>query len=462
MSTATETLDRTPDTGTCASGAQASTLVAALLGFFVVTLDAVIVNVALPAVRSDLGGGVGGLQWVVDGYTVAFAALLLSAGALTDRVGAKTAFATGLTLFGLASIACGLTPTIGALLVFRALQGASAAALMPASMALVGHAFPEPRARARAVAIWAMGGAIASSTAPVLGGALTLVSWRLIFLVNVPVVLAALYLLRTTPASPRHTHPFDLPGQVTGVVAMVALTFAVIEAGSAGLADPVVLVAAAVALLSGAAFVRAETHSAHPMVPLQLVRSHAVLTPVVVGFAFMVGYYGLPFVESLFLQQQRGLTALETGLVFLPMMLIGLFITPYAPRIADRIGRRALVVTGLLLMTLGLVALAAAPTNAPLVVIAALMALVGLAGPTVAPAITAVLLNGVDPHQSGTASGVLNTSRQVGGALAVAIFGSLLSGPAGFHTGMVISLLIAAAVALIAAAVAGLRLPTTH
>ena len=152
-------------------------LAAALLGFFVITLDAVVVNVALPAIRNELGGGMTGLQWVLDGYTLMFAALLLSAGSLSDRLGARRAFGAGLALFVAASVACGLAPSLGALVVARFVQGAAAAVMMPSSMALIGQAYPDPTRRARAVAIWAMGGAIASSSGPVLGGFLTLINW---------------------------------------------------------------------------------------------------------------------------------------------------------------------------------------------------------------------------------------------------------------------------------------------
>lgn len=176
-----------------------STLIAALLGFFTITLDAVVVNVTLPTIRHDLGGGVAGLQWVVDGYTLMFAALLLTAGSLADRLGAKRAFGGGMVLFVLASVACGLAPTLGLLVAARFIQGAAAAAMMPASMALIRQAYHEQRARARAVGIWAMGGAVASSSGPVLGGVLTLIDWRLIFFINVPVGMVALLLLARTP-----------------------------------------------------------------------------------------------------------------------------------------------------------------------------------------------------------------------------------------------------------------------
>ncbi len=412
-----------------------------------------VVNIALPSIRHDLGGGITGLQWVVDGYTLMFAALLLSAGSLSDRVGARRAFGTGLAVFASASASCGLAPNLGALVAARLVQGSAAAVMMPASMALIGHAYPDSRRRARAVAIWAMGGAVASSSGPVLGGLLTLLSWRWIFFINVPVGAAALLLLARTPRSPHRRVPFDWAGQVTAVLAMGGLTYGAIEAGAAGFGATPVIAAFGVAAVALASFLAAQARGSHPMMPLDLFRSRTVTVAVAVGFAFIVGYYGLPFVISLYLQQQRGLSALATGTAFLPMMLIGAALTPFSARLAERIGARALVSTGLALMTAGLVFLALASASAPVWAVAALMVLVGLAGPLVMPPVTAVLLGAVPSHRAGVTSGVFNTSRQVGGVLAVAVFGALLAQPGGFLIGMRTSLLIAAAVALTATAV---------
>src|SRR5438270_8189965 len=252
------------------------TLAAALLGFFVITLDAVVVNVALPSMRRDLGGGIAGLQWVVDGYTLMFAALLLSAGALSDRLGARRAFGTGITLFVIASAACGLAPSLGALVVARFVQGAAAAVMMPSSMALIGQAYPDPVKRARAVAVWAMGGALASSAGPVLGGLLTLVTWRMIFCINLPVGAVALLLLARTKRSPQRTVPFDWVGQVTAVLAMGGLTYGAIEAGADGFTAPRVVAAFVTAVAALSAFLIAQARGAHPMVPLDLFRSRTV------------------------------------------------------------------------------------------------------------------------------------------------------------------------------------------
>ena len=434
------------------------TLVTAVLGFFVITLDAVVVNVALPSIRGELGGGITGLQWVVDGYTLLFAALLLTAGALSDRIGARRAFTAGLSLFVAASVACGLAPTLATLVAARFAQGAAAAVLMPSSMALIGQAYADPTQRARAVAVWAMGGAVASTSGPILGGLLTSVSWRLIFAINLPVGAAALALLTRTERSPHHRVPFDWAGQLAAVLAMGGLTYGAIEAGADGLTEPVV-VAFAVAVLALAAFVAAQARGAHPMVPLELFRSRNLSVAVAVGFAFIVGYYGLPFVMSLYLQQLRGLSSLATGLVFLPMMVVGALLTPFSARLAERLGARRLIGGGLVLMTAGLAILAVAPASTPVWLLAAFMVLVGLAGPLVSPPVTAVLLNSVPGHQAGTASGVFNTSRQVGGALAVAVFGALLTQPATFLAGLRTSLLLAAGVALAAAATSRLLQP---
>jgi EmrB/QacA subfamily drug resistance transporter len=437
-------------------------LAAAVLGFFIVTFDAVVVNVALPSIRDDLGGGISGLQSVVDGYTLMFAALLLAAGAFSDRRGARRAFIIGVVGFVAASAGCGLAPGLGTLIVARFVQGSAAAVMMPASMALIGQTYPDPTRRARAVAIWAMGGAIASSSGPVLGGLLTVVSWRLIFLINIPVGIVAVALAARTQPSPRKAVPFDGVGFATGVVAMGGLTFGAIEAGERGFTAPIVLAAFIVAGIAGAAFVVRQRRAAHPMVPLELFRRRNVTVSVAVGFAFVVGYYGLPFVMSLYLQQAHGLSAFQTGLVFLPMMMSGAALTPLSARIAERFGARRVIVTGLALMAAGLVVLAAATVTADPAMVAVLMLPVGLAGPLVMPPITALLLNSVPDGVAGTASGVFNTSRQLGGALAIAVFGALLAQPAGLAHGVRVSLVIAAAVATIAAATSRLlTAPTT-
>lgn len=387
------------------------------------------VNVALPTLGRDLRAGVDGLQWVVDGYTLMFGALLLSAGALADRIGARRAFGIGLGVFVLASMACGWAPTLAMLVAARLAQGAGAAVMMPASMALIRQAYPEPA----------------------IGGWLVSLDWRWIFFVNLPVGLLTLAFLARTPPSPRRPAPFDAVGQATAVIAMGALVYGAIEAGAQGPGAAPVWSAFVLAAVALAVFVGSQRRGAHPMVPAGLLRPRNARIAMAVGFTFMVGYFGLPFVASLYLQQQRGLSAAATGVAFLPMMLTGLVLTPFSARLVARFGARAMIVTGLATMALGLAAVAALPDSAPVPAMAALMALVGLGGPFVAPPVAAVLLSSVPGELAGTASGVFNTSRQLGGALAVAVFGTLLAQAPSFMAGMRASLALAAAISLWAA-----------
>ncbi len=453
MSTLTRTTADRPVPG----GRPATALAAALLGFFAITLDALVVNVALPGIRTDLGGGMTGLQWVIDGYTLMFAALLLPAGSLADRIGSRTAFGIGLAVFVLASAACGLAPSLPVLIIARLVQGAGAAAMMPSSLALIREAYTDPVRRGRAVALWSTGGAVASATGPVIGGAATLVSWRLIFFVNVPAGAAALALLARTARSPRRPMPFDLIGQISATAAMGALTFAAIEAGDAGPAAPPVLAALTIASLSAVVFLAAQARVAHPMIPLDLLRDRTVAICAAAGAAFTFGFYGTVFLFSLYLQQERGLTPLETGLVFVPTTVVLALLNSVAARAVERVGPRAVIACGLFLITGGLLALAAATATAPTWALAVLLLPVGLGGPLSMPPATALLISSVPAHQTGVAGGMFNTSRQLGGALSIAIFGALIADHHHFLPGLRTSLVLAA-LATSAAALAALSL----
>ena len=419
-------------------------LAVALLGFFVITLDALVVNVALPAISRDLGGGMTGLLWVVDGYTLTFAALLLFAGTLADRIGARRAYGAGLATFVAASAACALAPGLGVLVAARLAQGAGAAVMLPASLALIREVYPDAVQRTRAIAVWAIGGAVASAAGPVVGGALSLLSWRLIFLINLPVGMVALCLLARLPRSPRRAVPFDWAGQVAAVVGMGALTYGLIEGGGAGFGAPRVLSVLAVAVAALAAFLLAQARGAHPMVPLGLFRSRPVAVSLLVGFAFVVGFYGLVFLLSLYFQEVRGLSPLATGLAFLPMTALAAFVSPVAARLAERFGPRVPIAAGQFLMAAGLLSLRGAAAGAPIALVSLLTIPVGLGAALAIPTVTALLVDSVPAERAGTASGVLNTCRQLGGALAVAVFGALVAHRESFLDGLRVSLLIAA------------------
>jgi DHA2 family methylenomycin A resistance protein-like MFS transporter len=432
---------------------------AAVLGMFVVTLDALIVNVALPTIGRELGGGGSGQQWVLDGYTLMFAALLLSTGSLSDRIGARRAFTIGLSVFVAASALCGLAPSLPVLVAARFVQGGGAAVMLPATLALIREAFPDAAERSRAIAVWAVGGAVASAAGPVLGGLLCLASWRLIFFVNLPVGLVTLALLSRTARSPRRPGPFDWTGQAGAVLAMAGLTYAVIEGGATGFDRPTVIAALAVAAAALTVFVTAQARGTHPMVPPALFRQRAVLVSLAGGFAFCVAFYGLVYLLSLYYQEVRGLSAFGAGLAFLPMTGLVAGVNLLAPKVAVRFGLRTTLAGGLACMAAGLVALAAAPGGTPVAVMAALMIPVGLGGAMAVPSLTALLLQSVPAAQAGVASGVLNAFRQVGGALAVAVYGIVIAGHGGFLHGMRTCLLISAAVVAVTCAGALARRP---
>ncbi|WP_273944669.1 MFS transporter [Kutzneria chonburiensis] len=282
-------------------------LVSLCLGFFMIPLDATVVTTALPAIGRDRGR-----QWVLDGYTLVFACLLLSAGSLGDRLGARRVFLCGLGLFVLASMVCGLATTLGLLNAARVVQGLAAALVLPTSLALINASYPERAARARAIGVWGGMGGIAAGLGPVLGGVLTgWIGWPVIFFLNVTVGVAAIVLtLRHVVApSARARVGLDLPGQVLSVLAVGGLAFGLIEG---------VVWAYAVAALGGVGFVLVEQRRRHPMLPLSLFRSKEFTGSVLVGAAINTGFYGELFLLSLYFQHIRLLTPALAGLALLP------------------------------------------------------------------------------------------------------------------------------------------------
>ncbi|MET8684288.1 MFS transporter [Streptomyces sp. NPDC004732] len=441
-------------------------LVAALLGFTVITIDVTAVNIALPDIRAGLHGGMAGLQWVVDAYTLMFAALMLSAGALADRAGARRAYVLGVGLFTVASLACALAPGIGTLIAARVAQGAGAAVVMPASLALIRQAYDDPRRRARAIALWTVGGSVSVAVGPVLGGVLTeAAGWRSVFLLNLPVGAVILFLLARVARSPRRPAPLDLAGQATAVLALAGLAFAVIEGGHLGWTSVPVLAAFAVALAAGAAFHRAEKRHSAPMVPLALLRQRQVGVALAVGFAVNAGFYGVTFLLGLYYQQLRGMSGVEAGLMFVPLAAIITSTNLISPRAAERLGRRTVIVLGQAILALAMFALVPLGADTPLWLVLVLLVPTGLGGAFAVPALTAQLLDSVPGERAGTASGLLNSLRQTGGAMSVALFGALLAGGgeggdggaasgfslSGMHTGLVVAGLTLCATTALAA-----------
>ncbi|MBF9073690.1 MFS transporter [Streptacidiphilus fuscans] len=430
-------------------------LVASLLGFTVITIDVSAVNIALPAIRDSLNGGMAGLQWVVDAYTLMFAALMLSAGALADRAGARRAYAWGVAFFTAASLGCALAPGIGVLVAARVAQGGAAAVVMPASLALIRQSYEDARARARAIALWTVGGSVAMAAGPVLGGLLTdSAGWRSVFLLNLPVGVVILALLTRVPRSPRRPAALDVGGQISAVLALAGLAFAVIEGGHLGWTSWPVLTAAVLAVASGVAFRVVEGRHRQPMVPLGLLRSPQVSVPLAVGFALNAAFYGGIFLLGLYYQQLRGMSGVAAGLMFVPMSAVVTATNLVSPRLAERVGRRRVIVVGQLVFASAMLAMLPLAAHTPVWLVLVLLLPLSIGGALTVPALTALLMDSVPKERAGTASGLLNSLRQTGGALAVALFGTLLSGPDGAFSlpGMRLGL-VAVAVLLLATTV---------
>jgi DHA2 family methylenomycin A resistance protein-like MFS transporter len=428
------------------------------LGYGVVQLDVTIVNTALDAMGKTLGGGVAELQWVVSAYTIAFAAFILTAGALGDRIGAKRIFMAGFAIFTAASLACALSPNAIVLIAARLVQGLAAAILVPNSLALLNHAYPDDRARGRAVAVWAAGASLALTAGPFVGGALiTLVGWRAIFLVNLPIGLAGLWLswryaAETTRARSRE---IDLPGQLAAIGALGALAGAIIEAGALGWGHPAVIAAFVTSAILAALFVWREGRTAQPMLPLSLFSHRLFTLTTIVGLLVNVAIYGLIFVLSLYFQRINGLSAWWTGLAFVPMMGAVLPVNLLAPRLAERIGACPTIVIGACISALGCLGLVWVEAGTSYwTILAQMIAISGGLGLLVPP-LTSTLLGSVEKARSGIAAGVLNATRQTGSVLGVALFGSLVASDDAFVTGLHQSLIISAAVLLLAASMIG-------
>lgn len=425
-------------------------LIVASLGFFLITLDVLIINVALTQLEAELGGGTVGQQWVIDGYTLCFAAFLLLAGNLSERWGARRTYTIGVVLFAVTSLACGFAPSIGTLIAARCGQGLAAALMLPASMALIREQFPDAAARARALGVWAVGGAVAAAAGPLLGGILTTIDWRWVFHVNVPVCLGMLAFLVAVGSSPRRVAPFDWYGQALSLIGLTALVYGLIHGGEAGFADPVALASLFVAVAALVAFVLVEGRRAHPMIPLELFRPLDFRIALTAGFAYLVAWYGTVFLASLYLQQHLGLAPLWAGLAFLPSALLSIPGNLVSGPLTNRFDARTPVLIGFGSILVGLAGLIlTAPLGSPWLT-AVFIIPVGAGGSVSMPAATSLVLAAVPADRAGTASAVFNTFRQVGGALAIAVFGSLIARPGGFLAGMQLSFAVTAAVVLIA------------
>ena len=406
-------------------------LAAICFGFLAITIDTTAVNVALGPIVADLGGSLAGAQWIVSGYTLVFATFLLSGGAWADRIGSRNAFLIGLALFGLASAACAAAPSMEALIAARAAQGLGAALLMPCSLALIVHTFPAGPERRGALAAWGGISGLGLSVGPVLGGALIDgAGWRFIFLVNLPVaVLSALGVVAYVTETARHRHPFDLPGQVLVVAALGCLSGGFILAGEIGwdAAGTIGLLVAGVA--ATLALVRVECLMPLPMIPPELFRNLRFRSLVGVAGIYNFGFYGYLFCLSLVLHEQLGLSPFDTGLAILPLSSVIGVIAFSSGRIIARLGEWRAVLTGLGFGALGAAVMAVFGGDSVTGTILCTLPFAGNAATM--QAMTALTMEGAPRERIGLASGVQNAARQAGGALGVALLGTLLAAGTG-------------------------------
>ncbi|MEA2744840.1 MAG: transporter, family, methylenomycin resistance protein [Acetobacteraceae bacterium] len=402
------------------------TVFATSLAFVLVQLDVSIINIALADMGARLHTGRLGLQWVVDAYALAFASLLLSTGALGDRIGHRRMFILGFSLFIAASALCGLAPDIATLIAARVLQGAGAAALMPSSLALLSRACGDDAGlRAWGVGWWTAAGTVGLAAGPLLGGVLVdLLGWRSIFLVNVPIGLAGIWLAcRFVAASPGITARTDWIGQILALVALLSLTASVIEAHAFGWSSLPIRAGLIMAIVSLAALVTQERRHRHPMLPLVFFRQRTFIGATLVGFVLNMVLYGSLFVLGLYFQQTRHWPAWLSGLAFLPLPVVLGIANVLASPVAARLGAAGTMATGLLLGACGTAALIDLGPESPYgEILAGLMLIPAGIGITV-PVMTASLLGSVPHARAGVASGVLNAVRQAGGAIGVALFG---------------------------------------
>jgi EmrB/QacA subfamily drug resistance transporter len=439
------------------------TLAAVSFGLFMIMLDNTVVNVALPAIQSDLEADLSELQWVVTGYALTFAALMLIGGKVADAYGRRLVFVVGIAVFTLASLWCGLAGSSDELIAARVLQGVGAALMNPATLSIIAATFP-PRQRGTAIGIWAGVSALALAIGPLAGGLITEhVHWSWIFFVNVPVGVAAIaasYLFIDETRDETHER-LDVPGLATSGIGLFALTYALIEANTYGWGSTRILGSFAVAAVMLLAFVLLERHQRAPMLPLDLFRNRTYTGANLVVLLVALAMFGIFFFMSLYMQNVLGYSAVQTGAAFLPMTILIILVAPIAGRTSDRIGSRGLLTAGMVLIAVQLVYFSQLGLHATLwnLLPAFLVGGVGMAL-TMTPS-AAAATRGVSVDKAGVGSAVLNAARQVGGSLGIAIMGAIVAYEAGgertpeaFIAGFEKALLVAAVVAAIGAVVA--------
>ena len=405
-------------------------LLISCMSLFIVGLDITAVNIALPSIGGELHTNLSGLQWTVGAYTVVMASLLMFSGSTADRLGRKRTFVTGLTVFSVASLLCSLAPSVGFLVAFRVLQAVGGSMMNPVAMSIITNTFTDPRERAQAVGVWGAVFGISMALGPIVGG--TLVSslgWRSIFLINMPIGLAAIVLtLRFIPES-RAPRPrrFDPVGQVLVIVLLSTLTYGIIEAPSQGWSSTVILTAFSAAAAALLGLLRYEPRREDPLIDLRFFRSVPFTSATVISVAAFAAFGGFLFLNTLYLQDVRGLSPIQAGLATVPMALMTMLASPLSGRIVGRRGPRLpLVISGICLATGSAILIGIEPTT-PFAQLIAAYVTFGLGFGFVNAPITNAAVSGMPRAQAGVASAIATTSRQCGQTLGVAVVGAIVT-----------------------------------
>jgi EmrB/QacA subfamily drug resistance transporter len=438
------------------------TLVVAGTALFMTALDNLVVGVALPSIRDDLGGSLESLEWTVNAYTLSFAVLLITGAALGDRFGRKRMFVAGVGVFTVASALAALAPSIDALVASRALQGLGAAMVTPLTLTLISEAFP-PAKRAVALGFWGGISGLGVALGPFVGGAVVEgIAWQWIFWLNVPIGVALIPLaLRVLRESHGPDKALDLRGLALAGGGLFGLTFGIIRGEALGWTSSTVLVSLGAGLALLAAFVAWQLRTSEPMLPMRFFRSRAFSATNGLSFAMFFGTFGAIFLLSQFFQTAQGFGPLEAGLRTLPWTAMPMFVAPLAGVLAARIGTRPLMVAGLTLQAVGLawIALVSEPTT-PFVELIAPFVITGTGMALVFPTAAETVLASVSASEAGKASGATNAIREIGGVMGVAVLASVFAAhggyenPQAFTDGVVSALPIAVVVLAVGALLA--------
>lgn len=392
-------------------------------------MDVTIVNVALPVIQHELHATVAQLQWIIDSYTLVVASLLMLCGSLSDRYGRRRVFLIGMSTFAVGSLLCSFAPNIHALIAFRALQGVGASMMNPVALSIIANVFTEPKARARAVGVWGAVAGVSLGVGPLLGGILTeIVGWRAIFWVNLPIaILAILLAVKYVPESrsPKPRRPDPL-GQLLVLAFLTLLTYAVIDSPRTGWGSASTITMLVVSALLFVAFLWHEAHRREPMLDLRFFRSVPFSSATVIALTAFASFAGFLFLNALYLQQARGLSALHTGLCTLPLAVAMLVAAPLSGRlVAARGPLPPLVISGLSFIGSMLI-LVRLSDAMPLPVLLVSYVLFGIGLGMVNPAISNTAVAGMPLSQAGVAAAIASTGRQVGAALGVAVAGTVI------------------------------------